>query len=152
MNDAFNESKEQGQLAWLMQWSEVIADVEFIYLSRERYNSNYYPDYIYYGASEKDANDYESEYCVEDKSHLSTEDRFIVDTISDEQELTQRTISQDVNRIICEELEKVKKDFGQKLEASREDSRQMMETVNRLFTLIPITSSVQVQPPAASFP
>lgn len=25
MNDAFNESKDQGQLAWLKQWSEVIA-------------------------------------------------------------------------------------------------------------------------------
>jgi hypothetical protein len=25
MNDAYNESKDQGQLAWLKQWSEVIA-------------------------------------------------------------------------------------------------------------------------------
>lgn len=25
MNDAYNEAKDQGQLAWLKQWSEVIA-------------------------------------------------------------------------------------------------------------------------------
>ncbi|KAF8920945.1 hypothetical protein BGZ58_004209, partial [Dissophora ornata] len=163
MNDAFNESKEQGEVAWLKQWSEVIADMEFIFFSRERYNGNYSPDYIYYGSGEKDANDYESEYCVDNKSHLSIEDRFIVDTISEEQELAQRTISQDVNRIICEELEKVKKGFEHKLEASREesrqlleaardDSRQILETVNRLMTLIPIASSVQMQPTGSSAP
>ncbi|KAI8597702.1 hypothetical protein EDD21DRAFT_357029 [Dissophora ornata] len=121
MNDAFNESKEQGELAWLNQWSGVIADVEFIFLSRERHNGNYSPDYIYYGANEKDANDYESKYCIDNKSNLSIENRFVVETISDEQhaaQVTQRTILQDVNRIY-DELDKER--------VAGEDSRQILE-------------------------
>ncbi|KAG0351534.1 hypothetical protein BGZ54_003202, partial [Gamsiella multidivaricata] len=56
MNDAFNESSVQGEVAWLKQWSEVVADVEVFYMSNtSHHNHNFFPDYIYYGASEKDA-------------------------------------------------------------------------------------------------
>lgn len=32
MNDAYNESKDEGQLAWLKQWSEVIAGKRLLYV------------------------------------------------------------------------------------------------------------------------
>lgn len=38
MNDAFNESKDQGQLAWLKQWSEVIAGKLFSFYACLIYN------------------------------------------------------------------------------------------------------------------
>lgn len=34
MNDAYNESKDEGQLAWLKQWSEVIAGKRLLYVLR----------------------------------------------------------------------------------------------------------------------
>ncbi|KAF9966041.1 hypothetical protein BGZ70_003464, partial [Mortierella alpina] len=91
MNDAFTESRDQGQLAWLKQWSEVIAEVE-IYLMTQgtRQNRNYFPDYIYYGASEQEAETYESKYFIANKSNLSIEGRFLIDTVSSEQMAAQR--------------------------------------------------------------
>ncbi|KAG0306138.1 hypothetical protein BGZ98_002907, partial [Dissophora globulifera] len=112
MNDAFNESKDQGQLAWLKQWSEVIAEVEIFLMGHSaRQNRNYFPDYIYYGASEQEAELYESKYYIANKSNLSIENRFLVDIVSVEQnatQLNQRAIMRDVQNL-GKELEKLKR-------------------------------------------
>ncbi|KAG9071794.1 hypothetical protein KI688_006010 [Linnemannia hyalina] len=111
MNDAFNESKDQGQLAWLKQWSEVIAEVEvFLMTQNTRQNRNYFPDYIYYGANEQEAELYESRFFIASKSNLSIENRFLVDTVTVEQnaaQLTQRQVLRDV-QTLSKELEKLK--------------------------------------------
>ncbi|KAI1314631.1 hypothetical protein EDD11_001930 [Mortierella claussenii] len=111
MNDAFNESKDQGQLAWLKQWSEVIAEVE-VYLMTQgaRQNRNYFPDYIYYGANEQQAELYESKYYIANKSNLSIENRFLVDTVSLEQNATQlgqRALIRDV-QTLSKEIDRLK--------------------------------------------
>ncbi|KAF9293473.1 hypothetical protein BGZ88_005316 [Linnemannia elongata] len=111
MNDAFNESKDQGQLAWLKQWSEVIAEVEvFLMTQNTRQNRNYFPDYIYYGANEQEAELYESKFFIASKSNLSIENRFLIDTVTVEQnatQLTQRQVLRDV-QTLGKELERLK--------------------------------------------
>ncbi|KAF9088826.1 hypothetical protein BGX23_007096 [Mortierella sp. AD031] len=111
MNDAFNESKDQGQLAWLKQWSEVIAEVEiFLMTQNTRQNRNYFPDYIYYGANEQEAELYESKFFIASKSNLSIENRFLIDTVSVEQhatQLTQRQVLRDV-QTLSRELDRLK--------------------------------------------
>ncbi|KAF9361081.1 hypothetical protein BGX26_005948 [Mortierella sp. AD094] len=106
MNDAFNESKDQGQLVWLKQWSEVIAEVEvFLMTQSTRQNRNYFPDFIYYGASEQEAELYESKFYITNKSNLSIENRYLVDTLEDEQsaaQQTQRALLRDVQTLTKE--------------------------------------------------
>ncbi|KAI7829625.1 hypothetical protein BC939DRAFT_441285, partial [Gamsiella multidivaricata] len=103
MNDAFNESSVQGEVAWLKQWSEVVADVEVFYMSNtSHHNHNFFPDYIYYGASEKDAEVYGSQYYIANKSNLSLENRFVVEAVSAEQntiQMAQRGIIHDVQKM-----------------------------------------------------
>ncbi|KAI1314632.1 hypothetical protein EDD11_001931 [Mortierella claussenii] len=135
MNDAYNESKDEGQSAWLKQWSDVIADAEMNYLSDgSRQNRNYFPDYIYYGASEKEADLYESKYHIANKSNLSIENRFMVETVSKEQNDTQkaqRAIMRDINKVeqsqdtVSQELLEIKKTVQQELA----DMRKMMELI-----------------------
>ncbi|KAF9174975.1 hypothetical protein BGX20_008911 [Mortierella sp. AD010] len=112
MNDAFTQSSNQGQLAWLKQWSEVIMDVELSYLSNgSRQNRNFFPDYIYYGASEKDAEAYESKFLISNKSNLSIENRYMFDAVSSEQYATtmaQRAILKDV-QIVEKDLKLMEK-------------------------------------------
>ncbi|GJJ72861.1 hypothetical protein EMPS_05219 [Entomortierella parvispora] len=121
MNDAFNESKDQGQLAWLKQWSEVIAEVEvFLMTPGARQNRNYFPDYIYYGASEQEAELYESKYYIASKSNLSIENRFLVDTVSSEQKdamRSQRAVLRDVQAVAKElvDLKAAQNGFNQDL-------------------------------------
>ncbi|KAG0337216.1 hypothetical protein BG000_005687 [Podila horticola] len=111
MNDAYNESKDEGQLAWLKQWSEVIAEIEIISMtSSDRQNCNYFPDYIYYGASEQEAELYESKYHIASKSNLSLENRFLIDTVSMEQnatQLSQRAVLRDV-QTVAREMDKLR--------------------------------------------
>ncbi|KAF9185997.1 hypothetical protein BGZ51_002297 [Haplosporangium sp. Z 767] len=103
MNDAFNESRDEGQLAWLKQWSEVIAEVEvFIMMPSERQNRNYFPDYIYYGANEQEAEMYESKFHIASKSNLSLENRFITESVSAEQIATQRLVRREVQTLAKE--------------------------------------------------
>ncbi|KAF9082537.1 hypothetical protein BGX27_004463, partial [Mortierella sp. AM989] len=118
MNDAFNESRNQGLLAWRKQWVEVITDVELSHLSNgSRQNRNYFPDYIYYGANEKEAELYESKFFISDKSNLSVENRFLIDAVSVDQSAThlaQRTIMKDIQVLrkdidkAVQEIDKVK--------------------------------------------
>ncbi|KAG0267609.1 hypothetical protein BG011_002917 [Mortierella polycephala] len=103
MNDAFNESRDEGQLAWLKQWSEVIAEVEiFLMMPSERQNRNYFPDYIYYGANEQEAEMYESKFHIASKSNLSLENRFITESVSAEQIVTQRLVRREVQTLAKE--------------------------------------------------
>ncbi|KAG0051018.1 hypothetical protein BGZ83_004207 [Gryganskiella cystojenkinii] len=96
MNDAFNESKDQGQLAWLKQWSEVIAEVEvFLMTQSGRQNRDFFPDYIYYGARKEEAIEYESKYFIDGEFSLPKEHRFVIDTLSVDQkdiQFTQRAV------------------------------------------------------------
>ncbi|KAF8942380.1 hypothetical protein BGZ47_006548 [Haplosporangium gracile] len=128
MNDAFNESKDQGQLAWLKQWSEVIAEVEvFLMTQNTRQNRNYFPDYIYYGANEQEAELYESKFFIASKSNLSIENRFLIDTVTVEQnatQLTQRQVLRDV-QTLGKELERLKSNQ----EGFNQDIIRLMEVV-----------------------
>ncbi|KAF9116514.1 hypothetical protein BGX27_001808 [Mortierella sp. AM989] len=55
MNDGYGESRDEGKLAWLKQWSEVIVEAElFLMQHSTRDNRDFFPDYIYYGASPQD--------------------------------------------------------------------------------------------------
>ncbi|KAG0346944.1 hypothetical protein BG004_000472 [Podila humilis] len=111
MNDAYAESKDEGQLAWLKQWSEVIAEIEIVSMtSGDRQNCNYFPDYIYYGANEQEAELYESKYYIASKSNLSLENRFVIDTVSMEtmaMQLSQRAVLRDV-QTIAREMDKLR--------------------------------------------
>ncbi|KAF9361080.1 hypothetical protein BGX26_005947 [Mortierella sp. AD094] len=133
MNDAFNESSNQGQLAWLKQWSEVITDVESSYLSNgSRQNRNFFPDYIYYGANEKEAEAYESQFFISNKSNLSIENRYVIDTVSTEQSathLTQRAILKDVQNLE-KDLEKVDK-----------NQEEVTQEINKVKSLVQQTQS-----------
>ncbi|KAF9908496.1 hypothetical protein EC991_009760 [Linnemannia zychae] len=145
MNDAFNESKDQGQLAWLKQWSEVIAEVEvFLMTQSTRQNRNYFPDYIYYGANEQEAELYESRFFIASKSNLSIENRFLIDTVTVEQnatQLTQRQVLRDV-QTLSRELEKMK---GNQ-EAFNQDIIRLTEVVAAfLATVAPVPSSSSYQ-------
>lgn len=79
--------------------------------SSDRQNCNYFPDYIYYGASEQEAELYESRYYIASKSNLSIENRFLIDTVSMEQnatQLSQRAVLRDV-QTIAREMDKLRK-------------------------------------------
>ncbi|KAF9986959.1 Transient receptor putative cation channel sub V member 4, partial [Modicella reniformis] len=83
MGHAFTQCKQEGREAWHRQWSDVIADVEVNFLSNNsRYNRNNFPDYIYYGANQKAAEQYESTYLqIGSKSNLSLENQFILEKL-----------------------------------------------------------------------
>ncbi|KAF9086539.1 hypothetical protein BGX27_003173, partial [Mortierella sp. AM989] len=84
MNDAYDHSKSQGEMALLKQLSGVISEVErFWMIKRDREKSDYFPDYIYYYAPEQDAEIYESKDQITDKSNLSLENKFLMDAITE---------------------------------------------------------------------
>lgn len=98
-----------------------IVEVEIFLMSpNARQNRNYFPDYIYYGASEQEAEQYESQFHIANRSNLSIENKFLADTFVFEQavtQFTQRTILRDV-QVIARELESLKQsqdDFTQDL-------------------------------------
>ncbi|KAG0307214.1 hypothetical protein BGZ98_000788 [Dissophora globulifera] len=148
MNDAFNDTTKQGQIARLEQWSEIIAEAESIFLDNSRLmNSNYFPDYVFYGGNERDAERHQSAYSISNKSNLSVENRFVVDTVSDEHDTyhtTQRSIQRDV-----QELEAT----VSKLEAQVSDISQGMKTMTDLLKSVlgnahsNLVTAVQEHPP-----
>ncbi|KAI7829628.1 hypothetical protein BC939DRAFT_441306, partial [Gamsiella multidivaricata] len=149
MNDAYNESKDQGQLAWLKQWSEVIAEVEIFLMSQgARQNRNYFPDYVYYGANEQEAELYESKYYIANKSNLSIENRFLVDTVTGEQvvaQVTQRAIHKDV-QLLKQELERMKN----AQDGFNQDMTELMAAFLAQTTTVAPTSPDCDQPPQVS--
>ncbi|KAF9208762.1 hypothetical protein BGZ49_007618 [Haplosporangium sp. Z 27] len=159
MNDAFNESSEQGELAWLKQWSQVISDVELSYLSNgSRQNRNYFPDYIYYVASEKDAELYESQYTISNKSNLSIENRFVIDAVSMEQNAThlaQRAIIKDVQGLgtslvkVEDEVSHEISDVKALVQQSENDLAQELAEMKKLMLLF-VTQSSGITPPTTS--
>ncbi|KAF9435317.1 hypothetical protein BGZ76_006529, partial [Entomortierella beljakovae] len=83
MNDAYNGCRNQGEVGWLIHLSDVINEVERVMLWKFRRRSGkYFPDYIYYYATEQDAVDYEAEYQISNKSKLSPENRYLYDNMS----------------------------------------------------------------------
>ncbi|KAG0269732.1 hypothetical protein DFQ27_002401 [Actinomortierella ambigua] len=60
MNDSVNQCGDEGQLAWLKQWSKVLDEVEMIFLRhfQTRQLRHLFPDYIYYAAPIHDAEEY----------------------------------------------------------------------------------------------
>ncbi|KAF9208761.1 hypothetical protein BGZ49_007617 [Haplosporangium sp. Z 27] len=140
MNDAFNESKDQGQLAWLKQWSEVIAEVEiFLMTQGTRQNRNYFPDFIYYGASEQEAELYESKFYITNKSNLSTENRFLVETIAGEQ-----TTSQSAQRAILRDVQALTKDL-ERMKQSQDGFNQNLTKITELMATF-IAQTTEVTP------
>ncbi|KAF9960624.1 hypothetical protein BGZ65_011995, partial [Modicella reniformis] len=81
MNDAFNESAEEGEIAHLRLLSGVIAEKETHVMTKAgQERGDYYPKRIYYGASEEEAARFHSKYSITDVSTLSAENRFVVET------------------------------------------------------------------------
>ncbi|KAG0321897.1 hypothetical protein BGZ99_003622 [Dissophora globulifera] len=133
MNDAFNESKDQGQLAWLKQLSEVISEVEIFLMSRgARQNRNYFPDYIYYVASEQEADLYESKFNI-------VENRFSSNTVAVEQNATQLA-----QRAILRDVQSLSKDI--------ERIKQTQEELTNLITEFLAQSTKAVPPTATAGP
>ncbi|KAG0021946.1 hypothetical protein BGZ80_001378 [Entomortierella chlamydospora] len=80
MNDGFELSKKQGEVAWHKQLSDVIAEVErFLMPKKYHKKSDYFPSYIYYYASEQEAENYVSGHKISNKSKLSPEGKYLVD-------------------------------------------------------------------------
>ncbi|KAG0226466.1 hypothetical protein BGW42_003633, partial [Actinomortierella wolfii] len=79
MNDAYNQCSEEGQLAWLKQWSKVLDEVEMIFLRhfQTKRLRNLFPDYIYYAAPTQDADTYRAELMITNKESLSSENLFM---------------------------------------------------------------------------
>ncbi|KAF9974351.1 hypothetical protein BGZ65_008775, partial [Modicella reniformis] len=85
MNNAFNESAEEGEIAHLKLLSGVIAEKETYAMTKaSREKGDYYPKRIYYGASDEEAVRFHSKYSITDVSTLSAENRFVVKSSSDE--------------------------------------------------------------------
>ncbi|KAF8938005.1 hypothetical protein BGZ58_001746 [Dissophora ornata] len=150
MNDAFNESKQEGKLAWLKQLSDVIAEIEVIYMSPDmRANPDWFPDYIYYGASEQEAELYESQYTITNKSELSVENQFLLEAVSGEQSVpagVQKTILNDVRTLTSklEEMELAReahnKDMDE-MKALQEQSNMELTEIKKLITALIATQS-----------
>ncbi|KAF9151549.1 hypothetical protein BGX20_005384, partial [Mortierella sp. AD010] len=59
MNDGYSESRDEGQLAWLKQWSLVIVETELSMMGNTtRGSKDLFPDYIYYGANQQDVEEH----------------------------------------------------------------------------------------------
>ncbi|KAF9987533.1 hypothetical protein BGZ65_003192 [Modicella reniformis] len=80
MNDAFTASEKEGEIAHYKFLSQVVAEVETHIMSRKaRMRSDYYPKYVYYCASEKEVEQFQSQYTILDVSSLSAENRFMME-------------------------------------------------------------------------
>ncbi|KAK3824979.1 MAG: LOW QUALITY PROTEIN: hypothetical protein J3Q66DRAFT_326600 [Benniella sp.] len=75
MNDAFQASEKEGELAHYKHLVEVIAEME----ATSKYIGK---PFNYYHATEKEVEQYWSKYSVSDVSSLSAENRFVVETSS----------------------------------------------------------------------
>ncbi|KAF9926711.1 hypothetical protein BGZ65_007184, partial [Modicella reniformis] len=97
MNDAFNESEKEGELAHWKLLSGVIAEVEtHAMFNAERERGDYYPKQIYYCASEEEAVQFHSKYSITDVSNLSAENRFLVEASASSIQETKRTINDNI--------------------------------------------------------
>ncbi|KAG0002547.1 hypothetical protein BGZ79_002778 [Entomortierella chlamydospora] len=102
MNDGFNLSQKQGEVAWHKQLSEVIAEVERFLMTRWTHKNNgYFPDYIYYYASEREAETFESGHRISSKSKLSPEKQFLMN-VYDKITAVQQTQGQKLEEVLKE--------------------------------------------------
>ncbi|KAG0018813.1 hypothetical protein BGZ80_006707 [Entomortierella chlamydospora] len=106
MNDGFSESKEEGQLTWLRQWSQVIVEVELFMMSQsQRENRDFFPDYIYYGAIPQDVEEYERKGSAKRPSDGPTDDKVLTDFAKDDsQQRNLLTVRQDVKYLLRNQL------------------------------------------------
>ncbi|KAF9357795.1 hypothetical protein BGX26_003056 [Mortierella sp. AD094] len=115
MNDAFELSKSQGEVAWYKQLSEVIGDVErFVMPVKHHEKRDYFPDYIYYYAPEQEAENYESEHRISNKSKLSPENQFLMgayERITAVQQAQNKRL-EDALRVQNQKLEGISKNVG----------------------------------------
>ncbi|KAK3824978.1 MAG: hypothetical protein J3Q66DRAFT_326588 [Benniella sp.] len=109
MNDAFQASEKEGELAHYKHLVEVIAEMEVTlkYLGNpfNTYNSSIL---VYYHASEKEVEQYWSKYSVSDVSSLSAENRFVVETSS----ANHHTIMNDI-KTLAEEVRSEQKEMAE---------------------------------------
>ncbi|KAF9153820.1 hypothetical protein DFQ26_000438, partial [Actinomortierella ambigua] len=82
MNDAYNQCVQEGQLAWLKQWSKILDEVETIFLRhfQTKRLCHLFPDYIYYAAPIKVAEAYRAQLTVSGEATLSSETRLACET------------------------------------------------------------------------
>ncbi|KAF9354776.1 hypothetical protein BGX26_007376 [Mortierella sp. AD094] len=106
MNDGFGESRDEGELTWLRQWSDVIVDVELFMMSQsQRENRDFFPDYIYYGASQRDVEDHERKESAKRLSEGPTDDRLSTNVVKENMHQKNIvTVRQDVKYVLRNQL------------------------------------------------
>lgn len=78
------------------------------------YNRNNFPDYIYYGASEKVAAQYESTYSsIASRSNLSLENRYLLDNLGGRHDQT-HSVQHDIMQKLAISNKEVQADFNRK--------------------------------------
>ncbi|KAF9359050.1 hypothetical protein BGX26_000301 [Mortierella sp. AD094] len=106
MNDGFSESKEGGKLTWLKQWSYVIVDVELFMMSQSaRESREFFPDYVYYGATPQDVEEHERAESARRPSEGPIDNRILTDVVKDNsQQRNLLTVRQDVKYVLRNQL------------------------------------------------
>ncbi|KAG0018812.1 hypothetical protein BGZ80_006706 [Entomortierella chlamydospora] len=105
MNDGYSESRDEGQLTWLKQWSEVIVDAELFMMRRStRQNKYFFPDYIYYAANPQDVEDYERKEAAKRLLEYQTSDVIMRSVTKDKSKKKIMSVHQDVKYVLENQL------------------------------------------------
>ncbi|KAF9110686.1 hypothetical protein BGX27_006011 [Mortierella sp. AM989] len=140
MNDAFDHSKSEGEVAWRKQLSEVITEVERFLMPRKyRERSDYFPDYIYYYASEQDAEKYEYKT------------KFLMDD-SNQRFAKLMAVQLDQNKRLEDELQEQKKTFQEALDSQDLNLKYALEDLEYLVHIVDNRFSEDTTPETASEP
>ncbi|KAF9354777.1 hypothetical protein BGX26_007377 [Mortierella sp. AD094] len=101
MNDAYSESRSEGQLMWLKQWSEVIAEAELFLMSQSaRESRNFFPDYIYYVGCQRDVEEYKKKESEKRYKENPTGDEALTNVVKDKpQQKNPMSFNQDVKYV-----------------------------------------------------
>ncbi|KAG0225604.1 hypothetical protein BGX31_007592, partial [Mortierella sp. GBA43] len=108
MNDAFNASAQEGEIAHLKLLSEVVAEVENTMTDSERRRGDNYPKYIYYCATEEEAARFRSKFSAFNEESLTFEGRYLLDK-SNETASKMDTVNRTVDTI-QDTMEKVRQE------------------------------------------
>ncbi|KAF9359049.1 hypothetical protein BGX26_000300 [Mortierella sp. AD094] len=106
MNDGYSESRDEGQLTWLKQWSEVIVDAElFMMRQSTRQSQDFFPDYIYYAAHPQDVEDHERKESAKRLLENRTGDGILGSVMKDKSTKKNiMTVRQDVKYVLENQL------------------------------------------------
>ncbi|KAF9945178.1 hypothetical protein BGZ65_011069 [Modicella reniformis] len=135
MNDAFNESEKEGEIAYLRLLSEVIAEKETHAMRKATLErDDYYPKRIYYGASEEEDVQFHSKYFITDVWNLSAENRFVVETSKENTTSIQETVKDSIvalRRDTKDDIMALGRDTKDDIVAFRSDTKNDIMSLGR---------------------